>query len=80
MNRDQGPGAEQLAHDARLLGLQSGGERAGWLQVREVDDGAVDRHEDDVEGAVAAGHPPPVAVEDGVTQMEKPLPAGLHHP
>jgi AcrR family transcriptional regulator len=48
--------------------------------VREVDYRPVDWREDNVEGPVAASHPPPVAVEDRVAEVERPLALGLNKP
>jgi len=80
MDRDQGPGPEQFAGEGRLLGLHRRGEWARRLQVREVDHRSVDRREEDVEGTVAASHPPPIAVEDRVPEMKDALPVGFDQP
>src|SRR5256714_11376435 len=48
--------------------------------MREVHDRPVDRREDDVEGPMTPSHPPPVAVEDRVPEVERPLTIGLDQP
>src|SRR2546423_8658579 len=48
--------------------------------MREVHDRPVDRREDDVEGPMTPSHPPPMAVEDRVPEVERPLTIGLDQP
>jgi AcrR family transcriptional regulator len=63
-----------------MLGIHRRRQRARRLQVREVDYRPVDWREDDVERPVAASHPPPVAVEDRVAEVERALTVGLDKP
>lgn len=63
-----------------LLRCHRGGQRTRRATPREVDDGAVDRHERDVERAGGLGDAPPPAVEQGVAAVNDSPAAGFDGP
>ena len=65
---------------AAWAGSIADGQRAGRAAVREAHHRAVHRHEHDVERPVTPRHPPPVAVEHRVAEVQDAEPVRLDEP